>query len=250
MTIVHANGLDFHAKAVGEGPPLFMLHGLLFDNLSSWYFAAGRLSENHRLLLYDLRGHGRSELAPSGYALASMASDLAAMADALAPGEAFDLAGFSYGSLTALTFALANPDRVKRLILVEAPLPPFEDLVKDLRRADLASLLRNVPPHVLSALMSNPKGLAALTKRVNALAKRTTIVQDVRGEAPLDERLLRALDVPTLLIYGRDSDFVDDGRYLAETLRHARLDLIDGTHMLLHENAPQTVAQMQDFLTI
>ena len=80
MSAVVANGLSFHVQELGAGPPLVMLHGLLIGSLASWYFtAAPTLAQRHRVRLFDLRGHGRSEVARDGYGVGAMAGDLEAL---------------------------------------------------------------------------------------------------------------------------------------------------------------------------
>src|ERR1700722_18952016 len=130
MAEVVARGVRFHVQRVGEWPaggpgrPLVVfLHGLVMDNLSSWFFTvANPVAALADVLLYDLRGHGKSERAPRGYSLGDMVQDLAAVLDAAAPARPVHLVGNSFGGLLALAFARAYPDRVKSLALVDAHL--------------------------------------------------------------------------------------------------------------------------------
>jgi pimeloyl-ACP methyl ester carboxylesterase len=88
------------------------VHGLVMDNLSSWYFTvAGAAAARADVVLYDLRGHGRSERPSSGYGLADMVLDLDALLDALAIPGPVVLVGNSFGGLLALVFAIARTDR-------------------------------------------------------------------------------------------------------------------------------------------
>ena len=101
-----------------------MLHGLLTGSMATWYFtAAPTLAETHSVHLFDLRGHGRSERVSSGYDTRTMGADLEALVS-LNGETPIDLVGHSYGALVALHFTLKYPDRVRRLALVELPLPP------------------------------------------------------------------------------------------------------------------------------
>ena len=120
-----SEGLGSNTWASWSGPTsVVMLHGLLIGSLASWYFtAAPALAKRHRVMLYDLRGHGRSERVASGYDLVTQTGDLQELADRF-DDRPIDLVGHSYGGLIALRFALDHPGRVRRLVLVEAPLPP------------------------------------------------------------------------------------------------------------------------------
>ena len=127
MRMVDTGAVQLHTTDLGAGPALVMVHGLLVGSLASWYLtAAPALARTHAVRLYDLRGHGRSTRPPTGYDTRTMAGDLAALAADL-PGP-IDVVGHSYGALVALRFAQAHPTRVRRLSLVEAPLPPSPPL--------------------------------------------------------------------------------------------------------------------------
>ena len=70
MPEITANGIRIHYQRVGRGTtPVVMLHGLMIDDLSSLYFTtAPALADLADVILYDLRGHGRSEQPPTATA--------------------------------------------------------------------------------------------------------------------------------------------------------------------------------------
>src|SRR6185295_11727914 len=124
MRLTTDDGISLHVQELGQGSPLVMLHGLLVANMTTWYCtAAAELARNHRVILFDLRGHGLSERSASGYDLARMLRDLESVVDQLTDAPV-DLAGHSFGALVALHFAMRRPERVRKLAVVEAPLPP------------------------------------------------------------------------------------------------------------------------------
>ena len=248
MPVLNVDGLKLHAQTLGEGPSLVMVHGLLIGNLSSWFLAAGRLSGERRVVLYDLRGHGKSDVPESGYGLASLAADLEGLARQLVPDGRFDLAGYSYGALVALRFALARPERVQRLILVEAPLPPLRRLTERYGNADVSQLLASLPADVRKAALASPRRVASATLRVRKLVKETSLVADIEAEPEFEPAALQGLTCPTLCLYGEQSEFLDDARYLQRVLPDARLRLVKGSHLLLNENAAETASVIQEFL--
>ncbi len=248
MPVLDVNGLKLHAQILGEGPSLVMIHGLLIGNLSSWFLAAGRLSGERRVVLYDLRGHGKSDVPDSGYGLTSMSADLQGLAPQLVPEGPFDLAGYSYGALVALRFALEHPGRVRRLILVEAPLPPLRHLTERYVNADVSTLLASLPADVRKAALASPRRVASATLRVRKLVKETSLVEDIKAEPEFASAALQALGCPTLCLYGEQSEFLDDARYLERTLPDARLRLIKGSHLLLNESPAETASVIQEFL--
>lgn len=120
-----ANGLRFHVQRLGRGhapgsEAAVMVHGLFSGSLASWYFtAAPAIAKSRPVFLYDLRGHGRTEVPTDGdHSTGTQVADLAALTADLGP---FHLVGHSFGALVALRFALANPHRVASLTLVEPP---------------------------------------------------------------------------------------------------------------------------------
>src|SRR3954451_2937704 len=76
MPKILANGLNLHYLQVGSGPHVIMVHGLT-GNLAVWHFTAiPALRERYRITTFDLRGHGRSDMPPTGYTTRAMAEDL------------------------------------------------------------------------------------------------------------------------------------------------------------------------------
>ncbi len=122
MADVVANGVRHHVQRLGRGDQtVVFVHGLVMDNLSSFYFTlANPIAERAEAVLYDLRGHGMSERPATGYRVADLVADLAALLDALAIDRPVALVGNSFGGLLALAFAVHHPERVSRLALIDA----------------------------------------------------------------------------------------------------------------------------------
>jgi len=118
MPKVSVNGIQLHYLQVGQGPNVVLLHGL-GGNLAVWFLhLVDNLRGSFRLTACDLRGHGKSEMPPTGYTTAHMAQDLAGLLDALNI-EKIHLIGHSFGADIALHFTLLFPERVDRLVLLE-----------------------------------------------------------------------------------------------------------------------------------
>jgi pimeloyl-ACP methyl ester carboxylesterase len=134
--------LNLAAKAWGNpsDPPLLALHGWL-DNAGSFDRIAPLLS-GHYLVALDLAGHGKSDHRPPAtwYPYADFLDDIAAVV-AWFGWSATDLLGHSLGATLASTFAAINPDKVKRLLLIEGLGPltqSAENTLDQLRRSQAA----------------------------------------------------------------------------------------------------------------
>ncbi|MGH3815270.1 MAG: alpha/beta fold hydrolase, partial [Pseudonocardiaceae bacterium] len=129
MAEIIAGGVRFHVQRLAprRGPcrpehPVVFIHGLGMDNLSSFYYTlANPLAHaGAEVILYDLRGHGLSERPRTGYRVGDSVADLAALLNALAIDGPVHLVGNSYGGIVALGFAVAHPNRVASMVLIEA----------------------------------------------------------------------------------------------------------------------------------
>jgi len=118
MATAHVNGTELFYESVGDGPPLLLIHGLGSSG-DDWAFQREQFAARHRLILVDLRGSGRSAKPPGPYSIAGFAHDLWCLLDRLGIVRT-DVLGFSLGGSVALEMALAEPARVRRLVLCNA----------------------------------------------------------------------------------------------------------------------------------
>ncbi|HJX61619.1 MAG TPA: alpha/beta fold hydrolase [Dehalococcoidia bacterium] len=125
MPHVDTNGIVTFYEDAGQGPPVVLVHGHSAD-LRLWDLQVPALSEaGYRVIRYDVRGHGRSSVPPSGYTWQNYALDLHDLLDRIAVPRAH-VAGLSMGGGIALQFALDFPERVSSLVLVDSTLPGFD----------------------------------------------------------------------------------------------------------------------------
>src|SRR5947209_2651317 len=110
---------------MGEGADVVMIHGL-FASLAFWYLSVmPGMAARRRATAYDLRGHGYSDVAPSGYSSADQAVDLDQLLDQLGIDRAH-LIAHSFGGAVALQYALLRPNRVLSLTLADVWVPSFQ----------------------------------------------------------------------------------------------------------------------------
>lgn len=124
MPVVEANGVEAYYEAYGEGPPVVCLHGAGMDG-RLWTEQARPLADEYRLVVPDLRGHGRTGGTPQeSYSVDLFADDVRALVDALDLG-APAMVGHSMGAFVALVYADRHADACAGLVTLggEAPEP-------------------------------------------------------------------------------------------------------------------------------
>lgn len=107
-------GIELYNAEVGHGRPVVLLHGGL-ANSDWWAFQVKALRVNHRVIVVDSRGHGRSTRDTTPYSYDLMADDVIALMDKLQIKRA-DIVGWSDGANQALDIAMRHPDRVGKIV--------------------------------------------------------------------------------------------------------------------------------------
>lgn len=118
MPYARINDIDLYYKTFGQGEPLVLLHGFSGTGRAHWHLQISVFAERYRVVVPDLRGHGKSKcqtVPPHYWEL--LASDVAALIGQLGLGQVH-ICGFSLGSVVAQLVALDRPDLVKSLVLV------------------------------------------------------------------------------------------------------------------------------------
>ncbi|MEV5237878.1 alpha/beta hydrolase [Streptomyces cinnamoneus] len=212
------------------GDTAVLVHGIATDNLTSYYFtvAPDLAAAGHDVVMYDQRGHGRSERPPAGYRLEDFTGDLAALVDGLDTGGPVHLVGNSFGGTVAFDYALRHPDRVASLLVVESEPPTAAWAAKmSTLLAGSASRLRD--GRALPWIERNyGRHSARLVRRARPLLQETTIAADIAtSRIPAEERW-RDLDVPVLAVYGATSDLAAMAPRLEALLPDCRTHRVAG----------------------
>jgi pimeloyl-ACP methyl ester carboxylesterase len=116
--MINAGGLDFHLRVWSDdGQPILLLHGLA-SSAQTWNLLAPLLAPTFRVIAVDERGHGTSEKPETGYDLPTFVADVQAIVETLGLSK-LALVGQSWGGHVALQYAVAHPDVVSHLVLVD-----------------------------------------------------------------------------------------------------------------------------------
>lgn len=240
----------------GSGSPLLLVHGLMvtgemFDPVLE------HLAARHRVIVPDLRGHGRSRGLPPPYTAAQVASDLSRLLDNLGVGSAAVL-GYSEGGAIAQQLALDDPRRCDRLVLActyaynMATLPEWLE-------GQLAPLLINVLGMRRLARFVVSQGTKQLGKErgdwlIGLIADqdRQLMVSAWREGMAFDSRRrLADIRCPTLVVAGSNDQAVPihHARMLHDGIPGSQLVVIDGAdHALIWTHSDDFLRVTDEFL--
>ena len=223
--------ISLHHLRRGTGKPLLLLHGNGEDHT---YFShqIDALAACRTVYALDTRGHGLSPRGTAPFTIDQFAEDVLTFMDEHGLERA-DLLGFSDGGNIALTFALAHPGRVSRLILNGANLDPS-----------------GVKPQVQIPIILGYK-LASLFAGKSPKAKAHAEMLGLMVNEPhIDPEALKSLRVRTLVIVGT-KDMIKDSHTLliAHSLPRSRLEVIVGDHFIAAKNPGPFNQAVDEFLS-
>lgn len=273
--MIAVGGLSLEIQTAGpeDGPLLILLHGFP-ESSRAWRKVIGPLGERGlRVVAPDMRGYGASD-APQGieaYRLDTLVADVVALADALG-AETFALAGHDWGGIIAWAVAARHPDRVRRLVILNAP---HADIVPAEMRRHPRQILRSwyagffqiprLPEAMLSAFgfralrrtllrTSRPGAfdaadIAAYTAEWGRPGRLTAMLNYYRA-LRLPYVPLGRITVPVLILWGMKDRFL--GAHLArasaalcDEVRIVRLN--EDTHWIQHEDPRQVAVEIAAF---
>ena len=250
-------------SAADARPGVVLIHGVGLD-ASMWEPVIARLDAGLDPFAYDMIGHGCASKPPGPYSLAAFVDQLMDRIDRVdrCRGQRFDVVGFSMGALVAEGFALANPARVRRLVLVGAVFDrsPAEraaiiERVADVRNNGFAAgfeaaLLRWFTPRFAA---SHPEVVARVRECLAANDERA-YADAYEVFATADTELaaqLHRITQPTLVVTGANDPRSTPAMAcaLAARLGNGRVHVVEGARHLLPLEVPDTLAALiNDFL--
>jgi pimeloyl-ACP methyl ester carboxylesterase len=246
--MIDARGLRFHTQVLtGEPtldadgtpvprPKIVMLHGLVIDNLSSWFYTlAHPLASQADIYLMDMRGHGRTTIPDTGYSVEENVQDLLAMLHAWGIDEPVHFFGNSFGCVVGLTVAQRHPEKVASLFLIEAhfSVPGWGEQMAGSLEMAAFGLDEGAVRTWLDA--EADRKTSRLAKRAEKLFFGSSLIADLKAEPPID--WLAQVPQPLHAVYGSESDILDRARELDAQVPNSTLEIVpDSSHALLIEN--------------
>jgi pimeloyl-ACP methyl ester carboxylesterase len=250
--------LPLHYREQGQGRPLVILHGL-FGTLDNWQTLARRWAEQFRVIMVDLRNHGRSpHSAEHSYAL--MAEDVLGLFDQLQLGPDTTLMGHSMGGKVTMRLALDHPERLSKIVVVDIA-PRFSDMahqdevIEGLNALDFAGIdNRQQADEALARHIRQPDVRQFLLKNLyrredNSFAWRINLPVLTAGVAALGEEITAPAPFlkPSLFIRGGKSDYVnaDDKLHgIPALFPNSRVETILDAGHWVHAEKPEEMFQL------
>lgn len=268
--------VDLCYRSIGNGPDnLILIHGLA-ANMGFWNpLLVVALSRKFKVTLLDLRGHGYSSMPGSGYRAIDMRDDLLSLMDHLEIDRAH-LAGHSFGGTVALHCALAQPERIASLALIDSRLkelqphqrlidwPNWQQVKKDLEAVGLDTdeyreniglvLLEKFASQDWKEMRKKLSGEALfvpfggrstgerLAKQWLQLLNETTAREDFNRPDDLPTEALSRLRMPILGYYGENSRCMTTCNRLREVWPGCALNIVPQAGHFFPATQPQAVA--------
>lgn len=218
LTVQRA-GQELATEAIGEGPPVVLLHGITASRRYVVHGSRLLVRRGLRAVAFDARGHGDSGPAPGpgSYTYSEMAADLGAVLDRVAGQAPAVIAGHSMGAHTVVAFALADPGRVAGLVAIGPAYPglPTPDevlanwdaLAEGLERGGVEGFLEAYEAQGLNSDWRDT--LIRITRERLLTHRHPEAVAEAMREVPRDvpfEGLeeLESLDLPALVVASHD----------------------------------------------
>lgn len=260
MAYADVDGTKLYWEASGDGEPLLLIQGLGFSS-AMWYRILPALEARYRVIRYDARGIGRSDVPEGPYTIERAAADAMAVLDA-AGEESAHVFGCSLGGIVAQEVAISFQDRVRSLILCCTHVAGEDTIWPDEKVMEMLRSRTSLPPEE-AIRASIPVGYADTTPREwieedvrLRLEIRTTeagYTNQLMGGLgyPGTKERLPSVTVPTLVITGDLDQMVPPANadILADALPNARKVVVPGAGHVIFTDAPdELTGAMLEFL--
>jgi pimeloyl-ACP methyl ester carboxylesterase len=244
--------MKLFSREYGQGYPLVILHGL-FGSLDNWMTQAKLFSATYKVYAVDLRNHGLSPHSDT-FDYPSMVDDLSEFFDHHQLTDAF-LIGHSMGGKVAMNFALSQPDRVKKLIVVDISPRPY-----NLEHYDIITGLNAIP---IERVSSRNNADEILAQYVSGIETRQFLLKNLRrkdegfewkmnlpvitkklANIGVDIYVDATFDKPVLFVRGAYSTYIPDSDWprISEIFPNALLETMETGHWVQAEQPKEFVS--------
>ena len=216
---VESDGARIWYASYGSGPPVILLHGGLGHSGNWGYQVPALVGNGYRAVVLDSRGHGRSTRDARPFMYELMASDLAAVMDALRIEQA-GLVGWSDGAVVALILATQAPTRVAGVFFFACNMDPSG--AKEI--TEFTPILRRC----ISRHTQDYARLSATPDQFDEFSDAVGLMQ--RTQPNYSAHDLAQIGVPVAIVQSEHDEFIkrEHAEYLARSIPHAELVNLHG----------------------
>jgi pimeloyl-ACP methyl ester carboxylesterase len=239
MPNINRDGVKIYYEVRGDGPPLLLTHG--YSSTSAmWQSQVEALSKHHKLVLWDMRGHGQSDYPdnPAAYSEALTVADMAALLDEIGADSAI-VGGLSLGGYMSLAFYRAHPQRVRALLIIDTG-PGFKkDDAREAWNKRAHETGDRFEREGLAVLKSFSRERSSVSHRdASGLARAARGMLTQRDARVIE--LLPNVKVPSLVVVGADdTPFLAASDYMATKIPGAKKVVIPAAGHAVNIDQPQ-----------
>jgi len=257
MPIAQVNGCRINYELAGPAnAPALVLSNSLGSNFGMWDAQMPAFAKTHRVLRYDTRGHGQSEVTPGPYTFEQLARDVVALADSLNIDK-FSFCGLSMGGVTGLWIALHEPTRLYKLVLCSTG---AKIGTADAWNTRIEAVRKNGTKSIAAATMERwftasfrEREPQTVERIQNTLANTNNEGYIACCEALRDTDLrdqVASISAPTLVISATHDPAAPptDGKFLAKEIKGARYVELDAAHLSNIEQGEKFTQEVSQFL--
>jgi len=249
MARLERDGVGIYYEVHGEGPVILLTHGYS-ATAEMWRGQIAPLSKKYKLVLWDMRGHGRSDYPEdlSEYSEAKTVADMAALLDAVGARQAI-VGGLSLGGYMSLAFHATHPERVEALLIIDTGPGYRKDEARDGWNRNGIKTAERYEAEGLSLLNSG-----SAERRTAQHRDATGLARAARGMlAQKNARVIESLPgikVPSIVVVGeKDTPFLAASDYMAAKIPNAEKAVIPGAgHAANIDNPAAFNAALEAFL--
>ena len=257
MPFVQLPDVRLHYRIDGDdaSPPL-LLSNSLGTSLEMWEPQMAALAGRFRVVRYDSRGHGRSEVTPEPYTIEMLGRDARGLLDALSIARAH-FCGLSMGGMVGMWLGVNAPEHVDRLVLANTgakigTAEMWNARIEAVRKGGTAAVAESVLKRWLSPqLLERPTPIIARLRATFEATSTEGYVASCAAVRDMDQRhALHRVHAPTLVIAGTEDPVTTstDARLIVEEIRNARYVELDSAHISNVEQAAAFTAALTGFL--